>query len=63
MAKANQSICENQGLNELTKEEIRKYKGLENLTDIEAENVAATLKVFSILTYQMFEQSNHKQNE
>ena len=49
--------------NELTVDELRKYKGLEHLTDTEAENIAGALKEFSLLTYQMYEHINHTQNE
>ncbi|MBS1641236.1 MAG: hypothetical protein JST94_05570 [Bacteroidetes bacterium] len=41
--------------NELTPDDLRKYKGLENLTELEAEQVASALQVFSLITYQLFE--------
>jgi hypothetical protein len=38
----------------LTKEKLRCYKGLENITDVEAENIIYSLKKYSELTYQLF---------
>jgi hypothetical protein len=45
--------------NELTKEELRKFKGLENLNDAEAECITAALQVLSLITYQLFETQNN----
>lgn len=49
--------------NELTTDELRRYKGLENLTDAEAEEVATALQAFSLITYQVFENVLNVYNE
>ena len=38
----------------LTKKKLRKYKGLENITDKEAENIIDSLRKYSELTYKLF---------
>lgn len=38
----------------LTKEELRKYKGLEVVTDEEAEHIICTLESLSILYYSLY---------
>lgn len=38
----------------LTKEKLRKYRGLQNITDKEAENIIYSLRKYSELTYRLF---------
>lgn len=40
----------------LTKEKLRKYNGLENITDKEAENIIYSLRIYSELTYKLFQE-------
>jgi len=49
--------------NELSILQIKKYNGLENLLDSEAENIVVALKLFSILAYQSFDSFKLIQNE
>jgi uncharacterized membrane protein len=42
------------GNSPLTKEKLRSYNGLANITDEEAENIICSLKKYSELTYKMF---------
>ena len=55
MTKQKKATQELPTVNELSIEEIKSYKGLENLTEVEAEQVASALQVFSLITYQLFE--------
>ena len=57
MAKARESKKQ-QEPNELTADELKKFEGLETLTDVEADNIAASLKLLSLITYQLFETQN-----
>jgi hypothetical protein len=38
----------------LTKEKLKKYKGLENLTDEQATEIVSAIKKFSQLTFRYF---------
>ena len=48
--------------NELIIETIKGYKGLDKLSDIEAEIVSASLKLFTLLTYQLFDTNKYLQD-
>ncbi|MGB3946896.1 MAG: hypothetical protein WBM13_02820 [Bacteroidia bacterium] len=39
----------------LTKETLRNYKGLENITDKEAEKIICSLRRYTELTYKLFQ--------
>ena len=39
---------------DLTVETVKQFKGFENISDEEAENIAWTLKEYSLLTYEYF---------
>lgn len=44
----------------LTKEKIRKYKGLESITDSEAENIIYSLKKYAGITFRLFHEEKTK---
>ena len=63
MAKVKKGSKQDAEPNELSILQIKKYKGLENLLDSEAENIVVALKLFSILAYQSFDSFKLIQNE
>lgn len=48
---------------QLTIEKLKKYSGLENLTNQEAENVIATFEKFSNITFRMWLKEEKKRTE
>lgn len=41
----------------MTPNELRRYKGLENLSDQDAEEVVEGLKTFAVLSFRLYKQS------
>ena len=50
---------EKTGCSPLTREKLRKYKGLQNITDKEAENIIYSLRKYSELTYRLFQEEKN----
>jgi len=47
----------------LTIEKLRKYKGLENLSDKEAYEIISALKKFSYITYKYYSKIKQQENK
>ena len=46
---------------DLTVEKVKQFKGFENISDEEAENIAYSLKQFSLLTYRYYQRLKKKE--
>lgn len=48
---------------DLTIEKVKQFKGFENISDEEAENIAYSLKQFSLLTYRYYQRLKKKERD
>lgn len=48
---------------DLTVEKVKQFKGFENISDEEAENIAYSLKQFSLLTYRYYQRQKKKESD
>ena len=48
---------------DLTVEKVKQFKGFENISDEEDENIAYSLKQFSLLTYRYYQRQKEKESD
>lgn len=56
----NQNKKENRNDEDLTIDKVKKFKGFENISDDEAQNIAASLKEFSLIAFEIFLNQTNK---